>query len=58
MDWKNIQADVTKILPCDYTAGREGANITGITIHETGEEGKGARFEIRVGYGEYTEEKS
>lgn len=33
MDWKNIQADVTKILPCDYTAGREGANITGITIH-------------------------
>lgn len=33
MDWKNIQADVTKILPCDYTSGRQGASITGITIH-------------------------
>ncbi|PWR73332.1 PAS domain S-box protein [Methanospirillum stamsii] len=37
---------------------REILSITGITIHETGEGGKGARFEIRVGYGGYTEDKN
>lgn len=32
---------------------REILSITGITIHETGEPGKGARFEIRVPKGSY-----
>ena len=32
MDWKNLEADVTKILPCHYTPGRNGS-IQGVTIH-------------------------
>lgn len=33
---------------------REILSITGLTIRETGESGKGARFEIRVPYGAYS----
>ena len=32
MDWNNLEADVTKILPCHYTPGRNGS-IQAVTIH-------------------------
>lgn len=32
MDWKNLEADVTKILPCHYYPGRNGS-IQAVTIH-------------------------
>ena len=32
MDWKNLEADVTKILPCHFYHGRNGS-IQGVTIH-------------------------
>ncbi|MFA4877789.1 MAG: hypothetical protein WC586_10270 [Methanoregula sp.] len=36
-----------------FSLSREILSITGITIHETGEPGKGARFEITVPPGGY-----
>lgn len=32
MDWKNLVADETRIIPCHYTPGRVGS-IKGVTIH-------------------------
>lgn len=32
MDWKNLEADVTKILPCHFYYGRNGS-IQAVTIH-------------------------
>lgn len=32
MDWKNLVADETRIIPCHYTRGRAGS-IKGVTIH-------------------------
>ncbi|MDY3129506.1 MAG: peptidoglycan recognition family protein [Berryella intestinalis] len=33
MDWENVQADEYRKLPRNYTAGRQGRRITGITVH-------------------------
>lgn len=33
MDFENLNADVTKIIPCHYTAGREGKNINKVVLH-------------------------
>ena len=33
MDWKNLNADVNKILNTHYTSGRSGRKINKIIIH-------------------------
>lgn len=33
MDWMNLEADTTQIIPCHYTAGRGGYSIDKVVIH-------------------------
>lgn len=33
MDWENLEADTTQIIPCHYTSGRSGYSINKVVIH-------------------------